>query len=90
MRAIVQDAYGSTEVLRLAEIARPEIAANEVLVKVVAAGMDRGTWPCHDGQALPDASPGFRVPPAQEPCARSGRGRHRCCSRVGGHQVQAR
>ena len=44
MRAIVQDAYGSTEVLRLAEVDRPEIAANEVLVKVAAAGMDRGTW----------------------------------------------
>ena len=44
MRAIVQDAYGSTEVLRLAEVDRPEIAGNEVLVKVVAAGMDRGTW----------------------------------------------
>jgi NADPH:quinone reductase-like Zn-dependent oxidoreductase len=44
MRAIVQDAYGSTEVLRLGEIDRPEIAAHEVLVKVAAAGMDRGTW----------------------------------------------
>jgi NADPH:quinone reductase-like Zn-dependent oxidoreductase len=44
MRAIVQDDYGSAEVLRLAEIDRPEIAGNEVLVKVVAAGMDRGTW----------------------------------------------
>jgi NADPH:quinone reductase-like Zn-dependent oxidoreductase len=44
MRAIVQDAYGSVEVLRLAEIDRPDIAANEVLVKVHAAGMDRGTW----------------------------------------------
>jgi len=44
MRAIVQDAYGSTEVLRLTEIDWPEIAENEVLVKVVAAGMDRGTW----------------------------------------------
>ena len=44
MRAIVQDSYGSTDVLRPAEIAKPEIAANEVLVKVVAAGMDRGTW----------------------------------------------
>ena len=44
MRAIVQDAYGSSEVLRLAEIDRPEVAANEVLVEVVAAGMDRGTW----------------------------------------------
>ncbi|HJQ94965.1 MAG TPA: NAD(P)-dependent alcohol dehydrogenase [Acidimicrobiia bacterium] len=44
MRAIVQDAYGSSDVLRPAEIDRPEIAANEVLVGVVAAGMDRGTW----------------------------------------------
>lgn len=44
MRAIVQDSYGSIEVLQQREIAVPEIAANEVLVKVVAAGMDRGTW----------------------------------------------
>ena len=44
MRAIVQDAYGSTEVFKLDEIEQPEIAANEVLVEVVAAGMDRGTW----------------------------------------------
>ena len=44
MRAIVQEAYGSYDVLRLTEIDRPEIAANEVLVDVAAAGMDRGTW----------------------------------------------
>ena len=44
MRAIVQDAYGSSDVLRLADIDHPEIAGNEVLVKVAAAGMDRGTW----------------------------------------------
>jgi NADPH:quinone reductase-like Zn-dependent oxidoreductase len=44
MRAIVQDHYGPVDALRLAEIDRPEIAANEVLVKVRAAGMDRGTW----------------------------------------------
>ncbi len=44
MRAIVQDAYGSSDVLRSAEIDRPEIAANEVLIHVAAAGMDRGTW----------------------------------------------
>lgn len=44
MRAIVQNAYGSSDVLRSAEVDRPEIAANEVLVDVVAAGMDRGTW----------------------------------------------
>jgi NADPH:quinone reductase-like Zn-dependent oxidoreductase len=44
MRAIVQDRYGSAEVLHLAEIEKPDIATNEVLVKVRAAGMDRGTW----------------------------------------------
>lgn len=44
MRAIVQDTYGSADSLRLAEIDRPTIAVNEVLVRVAAAGMDRGTW----------------------------------------------
>ncbi len=44
MRAIVQDAYGSADVFRLARIPRPEVAGNEVLVRVHAAGLDRGTW----------------------------------------------
>ncbi len=50
MRAVVQDAYGGVDVLRLAEIDRPDIAANEVLVEVRAAGMDRGTWHCMTGR----------------------------------------
>jgi NADPH:quinone reductase-like Zn-dependent oxidoreductase len=44
MRAIVQDRYGSADVLRLARIPAPEIADNEVLLRVHAAGLDRGTW----------------------------------------------
>jgi NADPH:quinone reductase-like Zn-dependent oxidoreductase len=44
MRAIVQDRYGATDVLRLEQINRPDIAADEVLVRVHAAGLDRGTW----------------------------------------------
>lgn len=44
MRAIVQDGYGSADVFVLAQVARPEIADNEVLVHVEAAGLDRGTW----------------------------------------------
>ena len=44
MRAIVQDAYGHADVLRLARIPRPEAADNEVLVRVHAAGLDRGVW----------------------------------------------
>ena len=43
MRAIVQDRYGSAEVLRPARIGRPVIADHEVLVRVHAAGVDRGT-----------------------------------------------
>jgi NADPH:quinone reductase-like Zn-dependent oxidoreductase len=44
MQAIVQDAYGGVDVLRYARTTRPEIADNEVLVRVHAAGLDRGTW----------------------------------------------
>jgi NADPH:quinone reductase-like Zn-dependent oxidoreductase len=44
MRAIVAHTYGDADVFGMAQIARPEIADNEVLVKVHAAGLDRGTW----------------------------------------------
>lgn len=44
MEAIVQDRYGTVDALRHGRIARPEIAENEVLVRVHAAGLDRGTW----------------------------------------------
>lgn len=44
MRAIVQDLYGSADVLRVAETDRPSISIDEVLVRVHAAGLDRGTW----------------------------------------------
>ena len=53
MRAIVQDAYGSADVLHLAHIARPAIGEREVLVRVHAAGLDRGTW--HVTTGLPYA-----------------------------------
>jgi NADPH:quinone reductase-like Zn-dependent oxidoreductase len=44
MKAIVQDAYGETEVLRLEDVVVPEIGPDEVLVAVRAAGVDRGAW----------------------------------------------
>jgi NADPH:quinone reductase-like Zn-dependent oxidoreductase len=43
MSAVVQDRYGSSEVLRLARVARPGMGDDEVLVEVKAAGLDRGT-----------------------------------------------
>jgi NADPH:quinone reductase-like Zn-dependent oxidoreductase len=45
MRAIIQDVYGSADRLLLSEVEKPVLAANEVLVRVRAAGVDRGT--CH-------------------------------------------
>jgi NADPH:quinone reductase-like Zn-dependent oxidoreductase len=52
MQAIVQSRYGTVpdDVLRLEQITRPRIAANEVLVQVRAAGVDRGTWHVMAGQ----------------------------------------
>jgi NADPH:quinone reductase-like Zn-dependent oxidoreductase len=44
MKAIVQDTYGSTEVLELRDIAKPVPKDDEVLVRVHAAGLDRGVW----------------------------------------------
>jgi NADPH:quinone reductase-like Zn-dependent oxidoreductase len=43
MRAIVQDGYGSSDVLRLAQVARPQLADRDVLLRVRAAGLDQGT-----------------------------------------------
>jgi NADPH:quinone reductase-like Zn-dependent oxidoreductase len=41
---VTQDRYGGAEVLRQATVAVPSAGAGEVLVKVRAAGVDRGTW----------------------------------------------
>ncbi len=44
MQAIVYREYGGPEVLHLGQVDRPSIGADEVLVEVRAAGLDRGTW----------------------------------------------
>ncbi|MFF9866340.1 NAD(P)-dependent alcohol dehydrogenase [Streptomyces sp. NPDC013953] len=44
MKAIVQDEYGSTDVLRLGEVDKPAAGEGEVLVRVHAAAVDAGFW----------------------------------------------
>jgi NADPH:quinone reductase-like Zn-dependent oxidoreductase len=43
MNAVLQDRYGTSEVLHLSTRPRPVVADHEVLVHVRAAGLDRGT-----------------------------------------------
>jgi NADPH:quinone reductase-like Zn-dependent oxidoreductase len=43
-KAIIQKEYGPPDVLELGDIERPEIGDGEVLVRVRAAGVDRGVW----------------------------------------------
>jgi len=42
VKAIVQDMYGSADVLTLREVERPDVGDDEVRIRVVAAGVDRG------------------------------------------------
>jgi NADPH:quinone reductase-like Zn-dependent oxidoreductase len=44
MEAVLRNEYGSTAVLRVDRVARPVPAEHEVLLRVHAAGLDRGTW----------------------------------------------
>ena len=44
MKAIFQDRYGTADVLDLREVARPEVGAGEVLVRVRAAGVNALDW----------------------------------------------
>ncbi len=44
MKAVVQDTYGDASVLQIAERSIPTPKDDQVLIKVEAAGLDRGTW----------------------------------------------
>lgn len=62
MKAIVQDKYGQAEdVLRVEEIDRPVIGDDEVLLRVHAAGVDRGVWHLMTGLPYPVRLAGYGV-----------------------------
>ena len=44
MKAVVRNAYGSVEVLRLADVDKPLAGDGEVAIRVRAAGVDQGAW----------------------------------------------
>lgn len=71
MKSIVQDAYGTAaeDVLHVAEIELPGVGDNEVLVRVHAASVDRGTWHLMAGRPylMRIAGVGLRRPKVANP-----------------------
>src|SRR4051794_14236515 len=61
MTAVVQDEYGPApeDVLRVEDVERPVIGDDEVLVRVHAASVDRGTWHVMAGLPYPIRLAGF-------------------------------
>src|SRR6187200_1382364 len=64
MKAVIRDAYGSVGVLRVRDTAKPVADEGEVLVHVVAAGVDQGVWHLMVGMpyAMRLAGFGIRAP----------------------------
>ena len=68
MKAIVQNHYGGAEALRFADVARPECGEDDVLVQVVAAGVDRGALHFMTGRPyLMRLGTGLRTPKVTVP-----------------------
>lgn len=67
MRAIVRDSYGPVDVLEERDIEVPEIAGDEVLVRVRAAGVDRGVWHVMTGLPYPIRLAGFGLRAPKNP-----------------------
>ena len=64
MKAILHDDYGTVDDLELRDIDVPKVKDDEVLVRVNAAGVDRGVWHIMTGLPYPIrlAGYGFRAP----------------------------
>ncbi|HEU5037379.1 MAG TPA: NAD(P)-dependent alcohol dehydrogenase [Nocardioides sp.] len=50
MKALTQHRYGTADVLEVRDVDRPSPGEGEVLVRVAAAGMDRGAWHLMSGE----------------------------------------
>jgi len=59
VKAIVQDGYGSADVLQLRDIGRPSVDDGDVLVQVRAAGVDPGVWHLMTGEPYLVRAMGF-------------------------------
>lgn len=69
MKAIIQDSYGAVagDVLRFGDAPPPVAGDDEVLVRVVAASVDRGTWHVMTGLPYPMRAAGFGMRKPKSP-----------------------
>jgi NADPH:quinone reductase-like Zn-dependent oxidoreductase len=67
MKAMARDRYGSTDGLDLRDVEMPEVGEDEVLVRVRAAGVDRGVWHVMTGLPYPIRLAGFGVKVPKQP-----------------------
>lgn len=67
MKAVVRMRYGPPDVLHLAEIGKPAIGDGEVLVRVHAAGVDRGVWHVMTGRPYLMRIAGFGLRAPKDP-----------------------
>jgi NADPH:quinone reductase-like Zn-dependent oxidoreductase len=67
MKAIVQDRYGSADILQLQNIYKPEVGVDDVLIRVHAAGVHVGDWHLMSGEPylMRIIGFGFRGPKAR-------------------------
>jgi NADPH:quinone reductase-like Zn-dependent oxidoreductase len=67
VKAIIRDAYGSVDVLRLADIYRSVAGDADVLVRVHAAGVDQGVWHLMTGTPYVMRLAGFGIRAPKNP-----------------------
>ncbi len=62
MRAVIYDAYGGTERLRIDDVPTPSPSAGQVLIKVSATSVNLSDWECLQGSPLYARLGGLRTP----------------------------
>jgi NADPH:quinone reductase-like Zn-dependent oxidoreductase len=67
VKAIIRGAYGSVDVLRLGETAKPVAREGEVLLRVHAAGVDQGVWHLMTGTPYAMRLVGFGIRAPKNP-----------------------
>ena len=80
MRAMMRESYGTADVLELRQVGRPRVRDRDLLIRVIAASVNRSDWEVLTGKPLYARLNGQRRPknplvglPSLRPCRPGGR-----------------